>query len=637
MSCFTRDNGYSKCQKLLFACTLLLSSCNNIETTQNDPFIDEWRDKAEMSRAESLITQPRTIPRAVPAVPKQEKQRRLSNTKTLPTKVISLKMSDADITTVLRSLAKLADQNVMIATGVEGIVSVDLKDVPWDQAFRGILKANSLFHVWEYDVLRILSMADMEKGIKFEELQTKMYKARQTSKLVEPLQVRAVKIHHLDVNKVAVTLKGLLTKEVDLEGKKTGIRGAIIVDEDINTIIIHASSSDINHMLDLIEEIDRPSYIVFIEAQIVLATKEVARALGTEWNVQYADAFNNGSHNAASGVGGKNLFERDNFGDGFADTAAGTGTIAYAIKKGKWDINMTLQTLETDDKINVISSPSITTLDNHTAYVESGTEIPYQTSSDNNGTETEFKKAVLRLEVTPHVIDNNILKIAIFASKDEPDADQANNDGEPAILTRKTETTLLLRDGQTTVIAGLVEATNRDVESGVPFLMDIPYFGYLFKSRSTSKKFDDLLIFVTPHILNKTAGNRDLAQQSDVEDAFEVIPKPLRIESEQVPSEEQSENTPDTVEAVATPPVGDFNEVGTEIEVNQDEMLNQSQREAPVAESYELITEIDEPQSQILKQSQVEAIIVEINRDSGPEEMDAESFSYAADKPQGIN
>jgi len=339
MSCFKQNNRYSNCQMLLFACALFLSSCNNIENTKNDPFIDEWRDKADQSRAESMIAEPRSIARAVPAVPKQEKERRLTNTKTLPTKVISLKMSEADITTVLRSLAKLADQNIMIASGVEGIVSVDLKDVPWNQAFKGILKANSLFHVWEYDVLRILSMADMEKGIKFEELQTKMHKARQTSKLVEPLQIRAVKIHHLDVNKVAATLKGLLSKEVDLEGKEVGIRGSIIVDEDINTIIIHASSSDINNMLALIEEIDRPSYIVYIEAQIVLATKEVGRALGTQWNVQYANTFSDGFGAGGSGVGGPGVFPYqgavDKFSDSFASsdsiTDPGMGSLALAI------------------------------------------------------------------------------------------------------------------------------------------------------------------------------------------------------------------------------------------------------------------------------------------------------------------
>jgi len=330
---------------------------------------------------------------------------------------------------------------------------------------------------------------------------------------------------------------------------------------------------------------------------------------------------------------------------------------------GNWDINATLQTLESDDKINIISKPSISTLDNHTAYVESGTEIPYQTSSDNNGTETEFKKAVLRLEVTPHVIDNNILKMAIFASKDEPDAEQANNDGEPAILTRKSETTLLLRDGQTTVIAGLVETQNRDVESGVPFLMDIPYLGYLFKSRATGKKFDDLLIFVTPHILNKTAVNADIAQKSrkrnvqDVAGVKNVIPKPLRIESEQmlVP-EEQTEDTlniveavpepsvaepvdtvevvaepsvaesedmvevvaepvaaepVDTVEAVPEPVTPEHEEAVTELDETQEAEQNQTQLESPVAEPEEAVTELDESQEMEQNQSQLEDSVVE--------------------------
>jgi len=191
----------------------------------------------------------------------------------------------------------------------------------------------------------------------------------------------------------------------------------------------------------------------------------------------------------------------------------------------------------------VISSPSITTLDNHTAYIESGSEIPYQTASDTTGPETEFKKAVLRLEVTPHVIDDDILKIKIFASKDEPDMTLANDAGEPAVLTRTTETTLLLKDGQTTVIAGLIETTNTDDEFGVPFLMDIPYLGYLFKKRITDKGFDDLLIFVTPHILNKKAGERDLT-------SIESYPQQETVESTEYQDITPTENDSTSVDQI---------------------------------------------------------------------------------------
>ncbi len=158
--------------------------------------------------------------------------------------------------------------------------------------------------------------------------------------------------------------------------------------------------------------------------------------------------------------------------------------------------------MQTEGKVNILSSPSITTLDNQKAIIESGQEVPYQTV-ENGEVKIEYKKAVLSLEVTPHVIGNNTLKLNINTKKDELDFANAVG-GQPAIRTKSAITNVLLFDGQTTVIGGLSkENSDRYRIQGVPWLKDIPILGYLFKGKETIDSLDEVLIFITPHILGE--------------------------------------------------------------------------------------------------------------------------------------
>jgi type IV pilus assembly protein PilQ len=158
-----------------------------------------------------------------------------------------------------------------------------------------------------------------------------------------------------------------------------------------------------------------------------------------------------------------------------------------------------LSALQDKGMLNILSSPSITTLDNQTAFIESGEDIPFQTVEDGE-VNVEFKKAVLSLKVTPHVIDNRTLKMYINVHKDEADFTRQVL-GNPTILTRNAETNIIQLNGQTIVIGGLSEETSARSDTGVPFLEDIPGLGYLFKRKSTDDRLEDLLIFITPHIL----------------------------------------------------------------------------------------------------------------------------------------
>jgi len=168
-------------------------------------------------------------------------------------------------------------------------------------------------------------------------------------------------------------------------------------------------------------------------------------------------------------------------------------------KDGDSLLAVQLTALEQDGKLKILSKPSITTLDSQTAIIESGDEVPYQTVDDRK-VNIQYKSAVLRLEVTPHVIDGETLKMKIFTTKDELDFTRTVS-GNPTVITKKAETNVILFNGQTTVIGGLNKKTTRDGDYGIPILKDIPVLGYLFKGQSDSDQMEDVLIFITPHIL----------------------------------------------------------------------------------------------------------------------------------------
>ncbi|MFW6335424.1 MAG: type IV pilus secretin PilQ, partial [Desulfosalsimonas sp.] len=159
-----------------------------------------------------------------------------------------------------------------------------------------------------------------------------------------------------------------------------------------------------------------------------------------------------------------------------------------------------LSALQEDGKLNILSSPSITTMDNQAAYTEHGERVPYETTDDEGSPEVEFEDAVLRLEVIPHIIDGTFMRMQIKVKNDEVDFTQTV-DGNPVIRAKDTETNLVVKDGQTIVISGLSKQTITDVNQGVPVLKNIPGAGWLFKGRDTGEEMEEFMIFITPTIL----------------------------------------------------------------------------------------------------------------------------------------
>ena len=495
---FHRCSLFAAC---LFA-LVVMAGCASDGKNNIDQSYQKWKTKAEDSRGFSPSTRQRTVARerkaAQPgrelepgAAPQEE-----TAEKVLPDDPISLNMSDVDVAVLLRSLARAANQNIMINEKVGGRANININRAPWNQVFLGVLKTHGLSYRWEGDIIRIMTLADLEQ-----EVQNAAQKIDMRE--LEPLRTRMVRVDYTQAAALKSTLEAFLTK-----GKNGNVIGSIMVDVHTNTLILQALEEDIKAMLPLVEQLDRPTPQVLIEAYIVEATSSTARELGVQWGGQYAWTKSNSTYTVGSGAAaaGSNTVNIPS-GDFAVNFPANVGTgagmaIGFMVESGANYLAAQLSALQTDRKLKILSSPSITTIDNQKAIFESGREVPYQSVDDGN-VKTEFKKAVLKLEVTPHVIDGEALKLIINVNKDEVDSTVTTN---PAIITKKAETNVILYDGQTTVIGGLNSASDGRADSGVPGLMDLPVLGVFFRGEATDKQMEDVLIFITPHILEQRIG-----------------------------------------------------------------------------------------------------------------------------------
>jgi type IV pilus assembly protein PilQ len=267
-----------------------------------------------------------------------------------------------------------------------------------------------------------------------------------------------------------------------------------------------------DRILAITKKLDRPTPQVLIEAIIVEANKDVARELGIQWGGVYAGK----SGDKRAIVTGQQGQVPPNFTDtdGSVDVTSGsvvnlpaaalggfnpmTLGLIYT-RVGEYLLSAQLSALQAQGKLHILSNPSITTLDNKEAMIKSGSEIPFQSVEDGE-VKIEYKEAVLELLVTPHVIDGDTLKMYIQVKKDEPDFSRTVGNN-PTIIKKEATTNVIQNDGQTIVIGGLSKETSTRTDTGTPFLEDIPGLGYLFKNKSNADQLEELLIFITPHVL----------------------------------------------------------------------------------------------------------------------------------------
>lgn len=397
---------------------------------------------------------------------------------------ISLELKDGDILDVLRSFAKISGLNVVVQPGVRGTVTVQLENVPWDQALDQILKINGLGYELDGNIMRIAPVRVLrEEAAEQARLAIEQQKAIPLRTVLKRLSYASV----TDVSRILRGGSGLMSQ-----------RGTIQVDNRTNTLIIKELPSFMDTVLAVIESLDIPEPQVMIEARIIETTKNFSRSLGVEWGFEgVADAAHGNTTglvfpNSVEGGGGVNLQTGGR--NGFLDLTLGNVLNTFRL-------NASLNAAESEGLINVLSAPRIATLNNETAEIQSGLQIPIQTVA-NNTVSVQFVNATLRLEVTPHVTAEGTVMLEIRVQKREPQLAFAVVGAQNApIATKEARTRVIVRDGGTTVIGGIYQVTTDQGQDRVPALADIPLLGHLFKNKRRSDKNEELLIFITPRVV----------------------------------------------------------------------------------------------------------------------------------------
>ena len=507
----------------LFVMIFFFGCADEIKSEKKDPFLDKWTTLAENSQGHTPSAEPKNIKTSA-LTAKQASSPSVGLEKKLPDQRINLTMRQAELKAVLRAMAKSVGLNLLVKNELKTEISVDFQGVPWDKAFTGLLHTYNLSYIWEGNIIRVLTSDDFKQDLE------RKQQMRDTQ-LVEPLlDPTVISINYADAGKLMKTLTEILTK--DKEGKQT--RGSITLDEHSNSLVISATRDDLTRLLPIIEKLDKPTPQIVIKANIVETTKGVARDLGIMWG-GYSQGNLGGkeslivtgggtqvpSTNAATSAGTANpLIPTAGANNGIGNVGLGvnfpannlssTAAASLGLLFGKIGGNLLevqLQALQNDNKLNILSSPSITTLDNQKAYTENGEKVPFVTISGSTGPgstttqTTTFQDVVLRLEITPHVIDGKNLKMTILVKKDEVDTTRKDALGDPYIIKKQTETVLIVQDGETIVISGLTKETKGVGDAGVPWLKDVPVLGWAFKADNKNEAMEEVLIFITPHIL----------------------------------------------------------------------------------------------------------------------------------------
>ncbi|MCU0304650.1 MAG: type IV pilus secretin PilQ [Thermoanaerobaculales bacterium] len=396
---------------------------------------------------------------------------------------ISLSLKDADIRDVLKTFSALTQLNIIVDPGVGGSVTVELRDVPWDQALDLILRINNLDYVLENNVLRV---ATNQKLASEKSAQIALEKQREEAK---PLKTVLKPLSYAKAGYVA----GLLASDNYLLSE----RGSVTTDERTNTLIIRDVVDRVEGALRLIESLDQPTPQVVIEGRIVETTRDFSRELGVSWGF-------NGTMDAAHGNDTGLDFPNSVDVEGNVELARGSqGFLAFSFGDilNTFNLDFLLSAAETEGLTRIVSTPRVTTQNLQEASIRSGLQIPVQTVANNTVT-VQYVDATLRLQVTPQITAEGTVNLDIDIKKQEPILGLAVQGGNNVpIFTRDATTQLLVRDGGTTVIAGIYQINDQDNENRIPGLYKIPIFGNLFKNKGVLKRHDELLIFITPRIV----------------------------------------------------------------------------------------------------------------------------------------
>ena len=442
-------------------------------------------------------------------------QAMLSREKQYTGERLTLNFQDIDVRPLLQLLADTSGQNIVVSDSVKGRVTLRLQNVPWDQALDIVLKTKGLDMRRRDNVILVAPQAELAAQEKAE------LEALKDIQELAPLRTEFLTVNYAKAADIARLVKsaggGSLLSE----------RGNVTVDERTNTLLVQDTAENLNAVRNLVATLDIPVRQVLIESRIVIVNDDFTRELGvragfTRVSDEIGDLMAvSGSAQSTDTIMGSALdnlastgqpfpvevpfgnFDRYNVNMPVANPA---GRIALSILDfDDFLIDLELSAAQREGRGEIKSTPRVVTANQREAIIEQGVEIPYQESASSGATTTQFKKAVLSLKVTPQITPDDRVILDLTVTKDSVGqlVPSATGGFVPSIDTRNIQTQVLVRDGQTVVLGGIMETERRDAVSKVPLLGDVPVVGNLFKSRSKTNNRDELLIFITPKILRE--------------------------------------------------------------------------------------------------------------------------------------
>ncbi len=441
---------------------------------------------------------------------------------------LTLNFQDIETRAVLQLLADASGQNIVVSDTVNGSVTLRLQNVPWDQALDIVLRTKGLDKRQEGNVIIVAPSAELATREKAE------LAAKKDIQELEPLHTEYLQVNYAKASDIANLLKG--TGSAAGGAGATGsasnsvlsARGHVSVDDRTNTLLLQDTADRIADVRRMVATLDIPIKQVLIEARIVVVTNDYARDLGAL--VGLTATRHNGSNGlfettgTAAGVDqgvasaianqptgsvypvslptGANAANRYNVN---LPVASPAGSIALGILGSDFLVDLELDAAQTENRGTVISSPKVITANQREATIRQGVEIPYQQSASSGATTIAFKDAVLELKVKPLITPDNRIILDLTVSDDTVGTVVVASGGVnvPSINTRAIETQVVLNDGQTVVLGGILETTHSDAETKVPWLGDVPVLGNLFKNTTKTDDKDELLVFVTPKIIRE--------------------------------------------------------------------------------------------------------------------------------------
>jgi type IV pilus assembly protein PilQ len=431
---------------------------------------------------------------------------------------LSLNFQDIDTRAVLQLLADASGQNIVVSDSVKGSVTLRLQSVPWDQALDIVLRTKGLDKRREGNVIIVAPSDELASREKAD------LASKKDIQELAPLHTEFLQVNYAKAAELAVMIKGGANASSVLS-----TRGSVGFDERTNTLLLVDTAAGLDAIRKMVATLDIPVRQVLIESRLVIVNDDFERDLGIR--AGYTGIHSNGNNglfmtsgtssatdtglsSALANLGSTGTVNPVQVPTG--DSRAGrynvnmpvanpAGSLAFLLLGSDYIVDLELTAAQAEGRGEVVSSPRIITANQKEAKIEQGTEIPYQEAASSGATTISFKKAVLSLRVTPLITPDNRIILDLVVTKDNVGQVVVTSGGVnvPSIDTRTLTTRVMVGDGQTVVLGGILETDRRETEKKVPWLGDIPVLGYLFKSTIKTNKKNELLIFVTPKILRE--------------------------------------------------------------------------------------------------------------------------------------